>query len=277
MAVNDVLMSVGLRRVYVAKRDSADGTIEVPAGTAAGTAYAGLRVQGALGLTPTPAAPTRVQVLGDDRLQHTFQLPPRETLTGELRVSKQDFTVIALLTSVKVFGSDELRKIAIGSDKEGFEDDVVVWGYRESAVGDDESVAYGSKRWQMVYFPNCRVSMRGNPWQDQTASEVTWDIIANLSRVDNVGTSLSEATHGCTRAPCFLTHNTLKPWLDAFVGDGAETDFTLSQAAYVDSDSIHVFVNGVEVTFTEADGVVTPTVMPADEAKVIVEYEWDES
>lgn len=277
MATNDNYMAVGLRRVFVAKRNTTSGVMEIPAGTPAGTAYYGVRAQGALGLTPTPAAPNRVPVNGDDLLQHTFSLPPRESFTGELRVSKTDFEVIALLTGVKVFGSGDIRKVAVGTDKQGSEDDVVIWGYREAAVGDDELTTYGNRRWELVYFPNCRVNLRGNPWQDATAAEITYDIIANLSRVDEAGVTLTEAVHGCTRAPCIMVHTTNKPWIDVFEGDGSETDFTLSQAAYVDSDSIQVWIDGVSTAFSETNGVVTPTGGVADGETLVIEYEWDDS
>lgn len=274
---NEIYMAVGLRRVFVAKRDTTSGIMEVPVGTAAGTAYYGLRAQGALGLTPTPAAPNRVPVMGDDLLQHTFNLAPRENLTGELRLSKNDFDVIAMLTGVTVFGSGDIKKVAIGTDNQGDEDDIVVWGYREAALGDDDLTTYGNKRWELIYFPNCRLSLRGNPWQDQQASEITWDMLANHSRVDELGATLVAGTHGCTKAPCILAHFTYKPWIDVFTGDGSETDFTITQASDVVSATVQCYVNGVSVAFTETSGVVTPTVTPSDGDDIVIEYEWDDS
>lgn len=267
---------IGLRHVRVAVRD-ADGTPQVPTGTAAGTAYPGLRISGAQALTVTIPEPQRVTARGDDRTYHTFQLAPTDSPSGELRVSKLDTAVIALLSSTKEWGQSPVRKSGVATDKQGLESAVFMWGSRQAIDSDEDSAYFGRQVWQTYLFLNALVAIRPAAMEDQAVGEVTYSIAANDSTVDEFGTQFSEATNGFTRCPFLIFMTDGQYMIDTFVGDNSETEFTLSQTPMTDA-IVTVAVDGVVKTvtsdYTITDGVVTLLVTPATGAKIVVEYEY---
>jgi len=257
--------------------------IAVAAGTVVGVAYNGLRVEGALALTVTIPEPNRVIARGDDRPYHTFQLPPTEKPSGELRVSKSAFNVIALLTGVLVFGSSPARKIGVGSDAQGEEPAVVLWGSRQAIDSDSTSAYFGQAIWQTYVFLNALATPSPASMEDQAVGEISYSVAANDSSVDELGLSFTALLHGFTKAPYLMITTLGKYMLDAFLGDGAEDEFTLSQATLHDGGVTEVYVDGVAQTegagddYTVTGNVVTFAAgsIPVLAAKIIVEYEYD--
>ena len=265
---------IGLRHVRVAVRDD-DGTIKMQGSPAAGTAYAGIQISGALALSVTVPDPQRVVARGDDRAYHTFQLPPTENPTGELRVSKTNLDAIALLTSTEEFGSTKVRRMGFATDKQGDEETLFIWGCREATDSDEASATFGDRRWQTYIFLSCRAAVRPATMEDAAIGEFTYTLAANPSTLDEFGAAFSTAVHGFTKAPILMVVTKYKFFIDAFEGDGVETEFTLTKGASLQDDSfIQVYVDGVVAAYTETAGVVTFAVAPADGAKIIIEYDY---
>jgi hypothetical protein len=277
---NEISTGIGLRHVRVALRDT-DSIIALPSGWAHNAVYNGLQVGGALALTVTIPDPNRVQAQGDDRAYHTFNLPPTETPTGELRVSKTAMDVIALLTGTKVFGASPVRKIGLATDQQGLEPAIVLWGSRQAIDSDGDSAYFGNQIWQTYIFLNALAAPKPAAMEDQNVGEVTYAVSANDSAVDEQGVSFAVLTHGFTKAPYVMITTLGKFMLDAFTGDGSTADFTLSQATLHSGGQVVVAVNGVVKTvtthYTVSGNVITFTGgnIPAHESKVIVEYEYD--
>ena len=274
MAQQEVSTGIGLRRVRVALRDT-DGAIDVPAGQAVATAYNGLRISGALALTMTVPDPQRVVASGDDRAYHTFQLPPTETPTGELRVSKVNTDIVALLTDTKEFGSDPVRKVGFATDKQGEEPAIVMWGSRQAIDSEEESATFGRQIWQTCFFMNTLASLRPPAMERAVVGEMIYAIAANDSAVDSLGTLFTSALHGFTKAPFIWIVTRDKYMLDAFVGDGATTVFTLSETPST-NDVTNVTVDGVvqqeTADWTVSGNVLTMVAAPAAAEKLIIEY-----
>ena len=266
---------VGLRHVRVALRDT-DGTIAVPSGTAAGTAYAGIRAGGAQALSLTIPEPQRVQATGDDRVYHTFQLPPTEGPSGELRVSKTDMDIIALLTGTNRFGSPPVRKVGLATDQQGEEPAITLWGSAQAIDSEDGSDTYGQQIWYTYLVLNALASLKPSTMEYQNVGQFTYAIAANDATVDEFGTSLSDTVHGFNAAAYFVIATTKKFWLDAFEGDGAEVDFTLTNTPY-SAATLVVSVEGVVQNsgWARTAKVITFDVAPADGEKIIVEYEYE--
>ncbi len=273
-----VSTGVGLRHVRVSLRDT-DGLIEIPAGTAIGTAYNGLRIGGALALTITLPDPQRVIARGDDRAYYTFQLPPTEGPTGELRVTKTSFDVIALLTSTKKFGSPPVRKVGVATDKQGEEPQLVMWGSRRAIDSTEESDYFGQQVWQTYLLINALASLRPAAMEDAAIGEFIYSVAANDAAVDEFGTDFTEGVHGFTLCPYIMIVTVGKYMLDAFLGDNAQVAFTLSQVTPSSGQPVTVAVDGVIQTdpgqYSVATNVVTFVAAPALGAKIIVEYEYD--
>lgn len=275
MAMSEVTTGIGLRHVRVALRDD-DGTINVQGSPAAGTAYDGIRISGALALALTIPEPQRITARGDDQAYHTFQLPPTENPTGELRVSKTNLEAIALITSTEEFGSTVARRIGLATDKQGEEETIMLWGCREAIDSEEGSADFGEKRWQTYILPSVKASVRPATFEDAAVGEFIYSLAANQVTLDEFGTAFTTVVHGFTKAAVLMVISKYKFYMDAFEGDGAEDEFTLTQAANLQTDSfIMVYVDGVMTAHTESSGVITITGgAPADGAKVIIEYDY---
>jgi len=265
---------IGLRQVRVALRDT-DGTVKISGSPAVGTAYSGIQISGALALSVAVPDPQRVVARGDDRPYHTFQLPPTENPTGELRVSKTNLDAIALLTSTEEFGSAAVRRMGFATDKQGDEETLFVWGCREAIDSDEDSSTFGDRRWQTYMFLSCKAAIRPATMEDAAVGEFSYTLAANPSTVDEFGVTFTTATNGFTKAPILMVVTKYKFMIDAFEGDGLETDFTLSKGASLQTDSfIQVYIDGVVAAYTNTAGVLTFGSAPADGAKIIVEYDY---
>jgi len=275
MAQNTTSTGIGLRMVRVALRDE-DGTIEILGSPAAGVAYDGIQISGALALTLTVPEPQRVTARGDDQPYHTFQLPPTENPSAELRVSKTNLDAIALITATESFGSTKARRIGLATDKQGSEETLCLWGCREAIDSEEGSATFGQKCWQTYILLSCEAAVRPAMLEDAAVGEFSYSIITSPVTLDEFGATFSTAVHGFTKAPVLMIVTRYKYWMDAFEGDGIETEFTLTQGAYLqDLSFIQVYVDGVSAAYTETGGVVTLTV-PDDGAKIIIEYDYED-
>lgn len=275
MAENAITTGIGLRHVRVAIRDD-DGTIQIQGSPAAGVAYRGIRISGALSLSITVPEPQRVTARGDDRPYHTFQLPPTENPTGELRVSKTNLDAIALITSTEEFGSAAARRIGLATDKQGEEETLLMWGCREAIDSEEGSADFGEKCWQTYILLSVQAAVRPATFEDAAVGEFVYSLAANQVTLDEFGTAFSTATHGFTKAAVLMVITTYKFMMDAFEGDGVEDEFTLSEGANLQSGGmIQVYVEGSMADYTETGGVVTLTAgAPASGEKVIIQYEY---
>jgi hypothetical protein len=267
---------IGLRHVQVALRDT-DGTIKIQGSPAAGVAYSGEHISGALALTLSIPDPQRVVASGDDRPYHTFQLPPTENPTGELRVSKTNLDAIALLTSTEEFGSTKARRMGLATDKQGEEETILIWGCREAINSDESSASFGERCWQTYILPSCRAAVRPATMEGGAVGEFVYTIAANPSTVDEFGAAFTTSVHGFTKAAILMVITKYKFYIDAFEGDGAQKTFTLTKAASLQTDSmVQVYIDGAIAAFTQTAGIITFDAAPADGAKIIVEYDYQD-
>ncbi len=278
MARNEITTGIGLRHVRVALRDD-DGTIQVPAAIAIGTAYPGLRISGAQALTLNVPDPQRVTARGDDRAYYTFNLPPTETPTGELRVSKTNGPVIAMVTGTKLFGSPVLRKkMGLATDRQGLESAVVMWGSRQGIDSEDGSVYFGQQIWQTYIILNALSTMRPATMEDATIGLVNFAVTANDATVDELGVLFTTDANGFTKSSYLLVITLNQFMIDAFLGDDSEDEFTLSQTP-INAASLQVSLDGVMLVlttdYTLSNDVLTMVLAPGDGSKIIVEYEYE--
>ena len=272
MARNQISTGIGLRHVRVALRDT-DNMIAIPAAVADATAYAGIQIKKTLALTPTIPEPNRVPARGDDIAYHTFALPPTETPSGELRVSKADTAAIALISSTTAWGSPTFRKVGLATDKQGDESDLMMWAYREAIDSEEGSVYFGQAIWQTYILLNALATPRPASMEDQNVGEFLYALTCNNSTRDELGVAFSTGVNGFTKAPILMIVTKDKFWMDAFRGDGIETDFTLTKAGYLSTvDPVLAYIDGVSYSFTNTAGVIKFGSAPADGAKILIEY-----
>ena len=275
MATHNQSTGIGLRQVHLAQRDD-DGTIKVLGSPAAGTAYAGLRVNKARALSITPADPQRITARGDDVTYYTFQEAPTESPTGELRTQQSDIDIIELITGVTDFGSGEAAQVALSTDKLGEEGAMFIWGTRKAV--DDVS---GTRAWETYILLNATATARPQGFEIDNIGEFVWNIVCNSSTTDQFGRTMTTAIHGCTEAAYILVKTRYKFAIEEFVGDGSQATFTLAQGTNVkyntSTSPLFYFVGGVQVPATcSSSGVVTPGTVPALGAKFTVQYEYED-
>ncbi len=273
----DKTTSIGLRHVRVARRDD-DGTIMILGSPAAGTAYAGLRAERARALTITPAEPQRVYAEGDDIVFHGFMEAPSEMPSGELRVQQTDVTLLALITSTRDFGSENAHQVVINSDKLGTEDPMIIWGSNKAITSAIGSAA--TRQWDTYILLNAQLYARPPAKELRTVGEFIYNVMCNMSSTDQFGRTMTEAIHGCTEAAYVIVQTRYQFWMDAFEGDGSETEFTLTKGAYTiyntATSPVWCFVDGVQTACSVSSlGVVTIAPAPADGAKIVIQYEYD--
>lgn len=279
MATYEETTGVGLRKVMVFVRDT-DGTPAIQGTPAAGVAYGGEPISGAMALTLNVPDPQRVTATGDDKPYFTFQLPPTENPSGELRVTKTNVDAIAILTSTLSWGSASARRIGFATDKVGEEEAMMLWGSREAIDAEEDSVTFGQRVWQTYFILNAKVSIRPASMEYATIGEFVYSLSANPSTLDYFGDQFTEGIQGFTRASFLMIVTLYKYWIDVFYGAGAAGAYTLTHASDVvdpaDGGVTSVYVAGEMVAFTEVDGVVTPSVAPGATDKVVVEYTYDD-
>jgi hypothetical protein len=276
MARNEQTTGIGLRQVRLALRDD-DGSIKIPAGQAVGTPYPGVQISGAQALTLNIPDSQRVTATGDDRAYYTFTLPPTENPTGELRVSKTDMAVLALLTSTKVFGSPVTRrKVGLATDKQGLEEPVMLWGSRQAVDTEEGSAYFGQTVWQTYVILNAIAAVRPATMEYQNIGQVSYAVTANDATVDEFGGDFTELEHGFTKSSYLMIVTLGMFFLDAFEGDDNQVDFTLTHPP-TSVDVVVVYVAGEIIDpadITLVGSVVTLATAPGDGDKVVIEYEY---
>jgi len=279
MSIYEVTTGVGIRAVRVFVRDT-DGTPLSQGSPGAGVAYAGEPIEGAVALTLNIPDPQRIAALGDDKAYFTFQLPPTENPSGELRVTKTNMDAIAILTSTKEWGSTAERRIGFATDKVGEEEAIMLWGSREGIDSEEGSAYFGQRIWQTYFVLNAKVAIKPAPMEGGSVGEFVYSLTANPSTLDEFGDAFSVATNGFTRSAILMLVTLYKYWIDVFDGSGANggDEYTLTWAGSLPTTGgvINVYVDGAMAAYTEAAGVITLTAGdPGGDAKVVVEYTYD--
>jgi hypothetical protein len=274
MAQNEITTGIGLRHVRLALRGE-DGTVEVPSGLGAGVAYAGIRIEGAVALTLTIPDPQRVTARGDDRTYYTFQLPPTDSPTGELRVTKTNMAAVSILTDTEQFGSPPVRKVGFATDKQGLEPAVFIWGMRRAIDSEEGSVYFGQQVWQTYLLLNAIASIRPAAMEDAAVGEFTYAIVANDATVDEFGALFTELSHGFTLCPYVMVITKDKFWIDAFLGSAGNDSFALTSAPSANDVNL-VAVDGVMkeegTDYNITNNLLVFGSAPAAGAKIIAEY-----
>ncbi len=274
--MTQITTGIGLRHVRVGPRASA-GTMAMPDDHVVGTCYPGIQLSGAATLTLTPPEPERVQARGDDRVYHTFHMPPTEGWTGELTCSKRDIQAVALITDVLAWGEDALfHGVAMGTDKEGLEPDLIMWAQRKGADTDPASDTYGQEVWEAYEILCCKATPMP-PSQEQSAvGEMRYAVTMQQVATRIVGEEFTELDHGCTKATIFpVVARPGKIFYDFDEGDAATDDFVLTHTPTSATD-IKVYVDGVDEpagwTLDVATKTVTFIAAPADGATLAFMY-----
>jgi hypothetical protein len=273
---NEVVTGIGVRDVRAFLRDI-DGMPKFPATATPGVMYDGMKFGGATALNITVPEANMVQVRGDDRVFHTFQLPPTESPSGELRVSKTDMSILAALAGINVVGSPPQRRVGVATDRQGLEPATILFGQQMAVDSDDTSTYVGQQVWKTYMLLNAIETPAPSGMEDQTPTEDTYNVTCNDAAMDEMGVAFTVAVHGYTKAPYQIITTLGRFGLNVTEATSGQTDFTLTQENLHADSPVIVSVNGTilgSASVSVAGNVVTiPACTEGD--KVVIEFEYD--
>ena len=242
-----ITTGIGLRHIRIGRRNGVDGVMELPADHVVGTTYPGIQLSGAATLTLNPAEPERVTARGDDLVVHIFHLPPTEGWTAELTCVKQDLPAIAMVSGVLQWGESALFEgLAMGTDREGEEPDLIIWAQRKGADTDPASGTYGQEIWEAVELLCAKMTPMPASREQSTVGEFRYAMTLQKAARRITGEVLTVLDHGCTKATMFpVVAKPGKLFYDYDIGNAVQVEYVLNHTPTSATD-IYVYVAGTE-------------------------------
>lgn len=268
-APSTIRSGVGLRHVQILAIAADDYPAAVDT-----SAYAGATISGARALSITDPEPRQIIHQGDDGIFALDSLPPTEPISGELRTSKVNDVVDAIIGDDKSVTVGEAKLFPEGTDQRGNENQVIMLAYRQTLDTDPDSANFGARRWEFRLIPRALLIARDGPL-DENPEERLYAVRPQFATKYPWGVAFATTTEGCTRAQMFRGISQYKPKLIAFKGDNATVAFAFPTAApAADVAKVQVWVNGSPVTpstVTVTNFTLAST--PSTDANVVVFYE----
>lgn len=262
-------LSVGIRHAQI----YALNTNGRPAASSPTTPYTGLQVEGAKAFTLTVPEPRVITHSGDDRLLALDSLPSLEGSSGELRVAKDMYDVIALLTGTKMDTIKENVGVLWATDKQGFEPQVGLILFQQSLDAQQAGAYTGLRRWR-AYMLSKAIIIPAPGNMDENPTEMLFRIRPQIVTSYLWGLPFTELANGATEAQVAERMFEGKPQLDSWLGDNSAVAFTLSRTA-ISTAKIACYVNGVlQTPLSTTTTVVTLSAAPATNADVNILYEY---
>lgn len=194
----------------------------IPAATTHTAPYEGLQFYGANAFNLTPAAPRKIDHPGDDRLLASDYLPPVESATATIEVSRYDLTLNALLTNTKTFSEGDITAMPWMTNQQGNEPSVLLFLYQQALNGSTRL-----RNWRGYIVPSARcIPQPAGMTANQT--NVTYNVTINPVTSHPWGIALTANTEGATEAGVIEFHSEYQPWLAAWKGNNSATEFSFS-------------------------------------------------
>jgi hypothetical protein len=194
---------------------------------------------------------------GGDGVLDTDVLPPKEALTGSLRVARNDHDIYALTTGTKARTLGEARMIGISTSKQGYEPEFGLLLYQQSKD-------MGARTWRSFILPRTRLIAKPSGMVESPAEHI---FQIRPSKVTKAlwGAAFTLADDGFTRAFHHELETQYQPWIVAWKGDNVATEFLFhaDRPAVATTKISGVWIDGViDATVTKAVDKITPTTKP---------------
>jgi hypothetical protein len=261
--------SVGFRSATIYEIDQTTG---LPAATSI-TPYDGIQVIGSNALNVTFPESRQIEHVGDDFVMLLDLLPPNTAATGELVVASTNDTIDAAVTGNKSYAIGDTNFINIATALQGFEPQVAVVAYRESAANDPSNASLGQRLWDFRIFPRSyliprETSYDANPelhpytFRPQFINQHLW------------GVAFANSVEGSKRAQWIRGVRRLRPHIVAWKQTGVGAVFAFStDFPCGDTTSATFWTNGVlEVAPTTTSTQTTLASPPASNAIIVGYY-----
>ena len=199
-----------------------------------------------------------IQFTGDDAPQGQLNLPPTELSSVELRTGMANLDVDALLQGINIVDLAGGKLIGRETDKDGCLADVLLMGYQQSIDKDPNSASYGRTVWHYYLIPVAQVRPYSGPMEEGNAGESRYTATPQKVSKYPWGIAFSVSTEGFTEATTLEGFLDGAPMLAGWLGDGAETAFTLDPAA-LSTSTVKVY-HRVNATGVVTDVTATVTI-----------------
>ncbi len=267
-APSKIRSNVGIRDFQVFALDSGGA----PAATST-AAYAGIDVSGVHDMTINDPEPRLISHYGDDHVFQLDSLPPTETLTGELIVSKINDTLDEALTGNKSFTVGEWNLIGVNTDLKGLENDIGAIVYQQGRDTDPGSGNFGQRTWNFKIMPKATIIPREDGMSD-TPTARAYTMRPAFVKKHLWGITFSTSIEGFTQAQMIRGHSQYKPRLVAFKADGTTTTFVLGQTAVSTTKiSVYDYTAGTTASVTATTTSIVFTTAPTTDHILVATFE----
>jgi hypothetical protein len=267
-APSKVRSGVGVRDFQIFVLDATGA----PAATST-AAYAGIDVGGIHDMTVNDPEPRLISHYGDDHVFQLDSLPPTETLTGELVVSKVNDTLDEALTGNKSFTAGEWNLIGVNTDLKGLENNVGALVYQQSRDTDPSSSLFGTRTWSFKIMPVVNLIPR-EEGMSETPTAFHYTMRPAFVAKHLWGVAFTTAVEGFKSAQLIRGHSQYKPRVVAFKADGSTTTFTLGQTAVSTSKiTVYDYTAGTTAAVTATTTSVVFTTAPTTDHIIVATFE----
>lgn len=273
MAAATIASGVGLRHVRVWLLDTAGYPDGDQSGTVTG--YDGIRVEGVKSFQGNIPDVQTLTHTGDDRPFAQDSLPATTIETATITTGKTNLTLDAALRGESIHNIGDLQIDGMGTDSQGFEAQVCVYGWRQALKTGDGDAAYGARQYITHFYPSARLVPKGAGMSEGQTDENGYNLTATVVNKYPWGLAFSEVNNGFTEAVKLRVISDNPLMMERFTGDGTAVNFHLTYAPISTAKTL-AYSNGTAATVSAVNTTTyyaTLSAAPTNGAKVVFLYE----
>ena len=239
------------------------------------TAYEGVTIEGVKAMTINDPEPQQKVHTGDDGIFALDTLAPAEPIAGEIRGSKTNDTLDAILTPDKSFTVGEAKLFPIGTSNRGLEAQVAVLAYRQTKATGAGQADEGARRWEFRIFPKATLIPRETGFTADPEDR-GYTLRPDFVNKHAWGTAIAANVEGASRMQGVRGISAGRPKLVAFNGNNTLKVFVFPTVdAPTDATKIVTWVDGVlQTTVTATITSITFGATPGTDANIVCFYEY---
>lgn len=267
MASPQIASGAGLRHVRFWLVD-VDG---FPSGSQSGSdGYSGRRLEGVKTFQANVPDVQPIRHTGDDRVFAQDHLPPTELETATITTGKTNLIVDAELSGIEIETLGDMQILGYGTDQQGFEEQVIVYGWRQALNTEEGSADFGTRQYITTIYNSCRLTPKGGQMSEGAADENSYNLTPTPTTKKIWGEEFDADTLGYSTAikTVLITDNPIM--IERFDAPGGVTTFLLDFAP-ITAAKTKAFVDGTATTVASVNvSAKTATLSPAPSAAAVV-------